>query len=173
MGRGSTRGTGGREFSVGDRVQFTAPSEDLHVVHRELGTIEKMSDAGDIKIRMDSGRAVALNIREHPHLDYGYAVTSHISQEQTAERVLIDVDTEKSEQLVTSSLAHVLISGGQYDVQIYTNDRNELARDPSFGLSRRTATQSREQEPTTQKPSSGHEMLEQEQEHGIGFGMAD
>ena len=161
-----------REFSVGDRVQFTAPSKDLHVVDGELGTIEKMNDAGDIKIRMDSGRAVALNIREHPHLDHGYAVTS---QGQTAERVLIDVDTEKSEQLVTSSLAHVLISCGQYDVQIYTNDRNELARDPSFGFSRRTATESQEQEPTTQEPSSRHEMLEQEQEHtqGIGFGMGD
>jgi conjugative relaxase-like TrwC/TraI family protein len=164
-----------REFSVGDRVQFTAPSKDLHVVNRELGTIEKMNDAGDIKIRMDSGRAVALNIREHPHLDLGYAVPSHIRQGQTAERVLIDVDTEKSEQLVTNSLAHVLISCGRYEVQIYTNDRNELARDPSFGFSRRTATESQEKEPATREPSSRHEMLEQEQEHtqGIGFGMAD
>jgi len=164
-----------REFSAGDRVQFTAPSKDLHIVNRELGTIEKINDTGDIQIRMDSGRAVAFNIREHPHLDQGYAVTSHISQGQTAEHVLIDVDTEKSEQPVTSRLAQVLMSCGQYDVQIYTNDRNELARDPSLGFSRRTATESQEQEPTAQEPCSRHEMLEQEQEHthGIGFGMAD
>ncbi len=163
-----------REFSVGDRVQFTAPSKGLHVVNRELGTIEKINDAGDIQIRMDSGRAVAFNIREHPHLEQGYAVTSHISQGQTAARVLIDVNIEKSEQLMTGSLAHVLISCGQYEVQIYTKDRNELARDPRFGFSRRTATESQEQEPA-QEPSSRHEMLEQEQEHahGIGFGMAD
>jgi hypothetical protein len=30
----------------------------------------------------------------HPHLDHGYAVTSHSSQGQTADRVLIHVDTE-------------------------------------------------------------------------------
>jgi len=81
-----------RAFSEGDRVQFTAPSQNFHVPNRELGTICKINNAGDIQLRMDSGREVALNIREHPHLDYGYAVTSHSSQGQTAERVLIHED---------------------------------------------------------------------------------
>ncbi|MGO8932371.1 MAG: MobF family relaxase, partial [Terracidiphilus sp.] len=66
-----------RAFSEGDRVQFTAPSRELHVANRELGTIEKIDDAGDVRIRMDSGREVAFNLPEHPHLDHGYAVTSH------------------------------------------------------------------------------------------------
>ena len=104
-----------RAFSEGDRVQFTAPSRDLHVANRELGTIEKINDAGDVQIRMDSGREVAFNIREHPHLDHGYAVTSHSSQGQTAERVLIHVDTELGEQLVNSRMAYVSVSRGQYD----------------------------------------------------------
>ena len=128
-----------RAFSEGDRVQFTAPSRDLHVANRELGTIEKINDAGDVQIRMDSGREVAFNIREHPHLDHGYAVTSHSSQGQTAERVLIHVDTEKSEQLVNNRFAYVSVSRGQYDAQIYTNDRSELARDLSRDVSQRTA----------------------------------
>src|SRR5581483_2464638 len=85
-----------RSFSEGDRVQFTAPSKDLHVANRELGTIDKINDAGDLKIRMDSGHDLEFNIREHPHLDHGYAVTSHSSQGQTADRVLVHVDTEKS-----------------------------------------------------------------------------
>jgi hypothetical protein len=59
-----------RTFSEGDRMQFTAPSKGLHVANRELGTIEKINDAGDVQIRMDSGRQVAFNIREHPHLDH-------------------------------------------------------------------------------------------------------
>jgi ATP-dependent exoDNAse (exonuclease V) alpha subunit len=62
-----------RAFSEGDRVQFTAPSKELHVANRELGTIEKISDAGNVQICMDSGRDIAFNIREHPHLDHGYA----------------------------------------------------------------------------------------------------
>jgi hypothetical protein len=36
---------------------------------------------------------VAFNIRENPHLDHGYAVTSYSSQGQTVDRVLIHVDT--------------------------------------------------------------------------------
>jgi hypothetical protein len=99
-----------RSFSEGDRVQFTAPSKDLHLSNRELGTIEKINDGGDVQIRMDSGREVAFNIREHPHLDHGYAVTRYSSQGQTARRVLIHVDTEKSELLVNNRFAYVSVS---------------------------------------------------------------
>jgi conjugative relaxase-like TrwC/TraI family protein len=156
-----------RTFSEGDRVQFTAPSKDLHVANRELGTIERINDAGDVQIRMDSGHDVAFNIREHPHLDQGYAVTSHSSQGQTAERVLVHVDTELGEQLVNSRMAYVSVSRGQHDAEIYTNDKSELARDLSRDVSQRTATR-QEMEPAAhqeahqsvheQAPSLGHEI---------------
>jgi ATP-dependent exoDNAse (exonuclease V) alpha subunit len=105
-------------------------------------------------------------------------VTSHSSQGQTAERVLIHVDTDRSEQLVNSRFAYVSISRGKNDVQIYTNDRSELAHGLSRELSRRTATEGQEQEPAAQKVEPAcarHEMREQEQGHAhdIGFGMAD
>ena len=57
-----------------------------------------------------------------------YAVTSHSSQGQTAERVLIHVDTEKSQLLVNNRFTYVSASRAQYDARIYTNDRSELAR---------------------------------------------
>jgi ATP-dependent exoDNAse (exonuclease V) alpha subunit len=143
-----------RAFSEGDRVQFTAPSRDLQVVNRELSTIERVNDAGNVQIRTDSGREVAFNIREHPHLDHGYAVTSHSSQGQTAERVLIHVDTEKGEQLVNSRMAYVSVSRGQYDAQIYTNNRSELAHDLSRHVSQPTST-GQEIEPAGQKSEPG------------------
>ena len=93
-----------REFSQGDRIQFTAPSRELQVANRELGTIERVSHSGNLEIRIDSRREVRFNIREHPHLDHGYAVTSHSSQGQTADRVLIHVDTDKSELLDNSCI---------------------------------------------------------------------
>src|ERR1700693_303478 len=71
------------------------PNRDQHVANRELETIEKLDDCGKLRIRLDSGRAIAFNIRENPHLDYGYAVTSHSSQGQTADRVLIHIATER------------------------------------------------------------------------------
>ena len=39
-------------------------------------------------------REVELDSVKNPHLDHGYAVTSHSSQGQTADRVLIHADTE-------------------------------------------------------------------------------
>jgi hypothetical protein len=166
-----------RSFAEGDRVQFTAPSRDLHVANRELGTIEKVNDAGNVQIRMDSGREVAFNIREHPHLDHGYAVTSHSSQGQTADRVLIHVDTEKSEFLVNNRFAYVSVSRGQYDAQIYTNDRSELARDLSRDLTQRTAIPGQQQEPTAQKVEpvavqQSAQAQENDQAHSISHEIA-
>jgi ATP-dependent exoDNAse (exonuclease V) alpha subunit len=154
-----------RVFSQGDRVQFTAPSKELHMANRDLGTIEEINAAGDVAIRLDSGREVRFNVDEHPHLDHGYAVTSHSSQGQTAERVLIHVDTDKSEQLVNSRFAYVSVSRGQYDAQIYTNDGSELARDLSRDVSQRTATESQEQEPSDEKIETAPERQEEHEEH--------
>lgn len=128
-----------RSFAEGDRVQFTAPSKELHVANRELGTIERINDEGELAIRTDSGRNVQFNIEEHPHLDYGYAVTSHSSQGQTADRALIHVDTEQGEQLVNARMAYVAVSRGRYDAEIYTNDQSQLAHHLSREVSQRSA----------------------------------
>ena len=66
-----------RAFSAGDRVQFTAPAQDLKVANRELGTVTSIGEDGRLSLRMDGGREIELDPRQHPHLDHGYAVTSH------------------------------------------------------------------------------------------------
>jgi ATP-dependent exoDNAse (exonuclease V) alpha subunit len=163
-----------REFSQGDRVQFTAPAGELQVANRELGTIEQVSHSGNLEIRMDSGRELRFNIREHPHLDHGYAVTSHSSQGQTADRVLIHVDTDKSELLVNNRFAYVSVSRGQYDAQIYTNDRDGLARSLSRENSQRTATEAPEQQLAVPniEPDSARSERPTEQGHSLGMGLA-
>lgn len=82
-----------RAFSTGDRVQLTAPVSELKLANRELGTVERIAE-GRMSAKMDGGREVQLDPVKHPHLNHGYAVTSHSSQGQSADRVLIDVDTE-------------------------------------------------------------------------------
>jgi conjugative relaxase-like TrwC/TraI family protein len=116
-----------RAFSVRDRVQFTAPDREVGVANRELGTIAAITPSGQMLITLDSGKAVTLPPGPHRHLDYGYAVTSHSSQGQTTDRVLIHVDTEQSAALVNQRMAYVAVSRGRYDAQIYTNDRARLA----------------------------------------------
>ena len=129
-----------RSFAQGDRIQFTAPNREQHVANRELGTIEKIDASGNLRLRLDSGREVAFNIKDNPHLDYGYAVTSHSSQGQTADRVFVHVDTEQAgEKLVNRRLAYVAVSRGRYDAQIYTNDKGQLADQLSRDVSHRSA----------------------------------
>jgi hypothetical protein len=80
-----------REFSQGDRIQFTAPFRKQQIANRELATVERIDGDGNLRLRLESGRRVEFNIREHPHLDYGYAMTSYSSQGQTADRVIVHV----------------------------------------------------------------------------------
>ena len=82
------------------------------------------------------------NLKDHPHLDYGYAVTSHSSQGQTADRVLIHVDSELAHpNLINSRMAYVSVSRARYDAQIYTNDKTNLAQQLSRDVSHRSATE--------------------------------
>ena len=129
-----------RAFAVGDRAQVTAPDRLRHVANRELGIVEAIDADRTLHLRLDSGRSVTYALDAHLHLDHGYAVTSHSSQGQTADRVLLHVDTERAgESLVNRRLAYVAISRGRHDAQIYTNDRTQLGAVLGRDISHRSA----------------------------------
>jgi len=97
-----------------------------------------MQDTGQVK--GEEHRVHVLYARQHPHLDYGYAVTSHSSQGQTADRVLIHVDSEQAHgELLNSRMAYVSVSRAQYDAQIYTNDAATLGQELSRDVSKSVA----------------------------------
>jgi conjugative relaxase-like TrwC/TraI family protein len=143
-----------KAFSTGDRLQFTAPakSDELKVANRELGTIESITDDGRIQLKMDrGGRSVSFDPREHPHIDHGYAVTSHSSQGQTADRVLIHVDTKLgAKDLLNNRMAYVAVSRGALDARIFTNDSEKLPEALGRDVSQQSAHVSHER--TTSEP---------------------
>jgi ATP-dependent exoDNAse (exonuclease V) alpha subunit len=142
-----------REFAEGDRVQFTAPSRELNIANRELGTVSQIDNHGHIAIHTDSGKRVEFDINQHPHLDYGYAMTSHSSQGQTTDRVLIHADTEKGELLINTRMAYVAVSRARYDAQIYTDSKDELAEHLSREHSHTTAIDASQEHSHQQDPS--------------------
>jgi conjugative relaxase-like TrwC/TraI family protein len=157
-----------RSFSVGDRTQFTAPANELKMANRDLGTIESIEEDGRMRLKMDGGRTVELDPRKHPHLDHGYAMTSHASQGQTADRVLIHVDTELgAKDLLNSRMAYVAVSRGRYDAQIYTNNAATLGHELSRDVSHSPAIQ---QEPVAHKiePQTTHT---KDIAQGLGLGL--
>jgi conjugative relaxase-like TrwC/TraI family protein len=158
-----------RAFAEGDRVQLTAPDRVRDVANRELGTIERIDANGRMGIRFDSRRTVSFEPHERRHLDYGYTVTSHSSQGQTADRVLVHVETERAgEQLVNRRLAYVALSRGRYDAQLYTDDKGKLARLLNRDVSHRSALE------RTSAPSSSARSTEREvaRSRSVGQTMA-
>ncbi len=129
-----------RVFSVGDRIQFTAPNHELKIANRELATVENIAPDGTMRLNLDNGRRMDYKPHRHPHLDHGYAVTSHSSQGQTAERVFIHVDTElAARDLLNSRMAYVAVSRGQWDAQIFTNSREKLPQTLGHDISHQSA----------------------------------
>jgi len=128
-----------RSFAVGDRVQFTQPYTEKKVANRQLGTIAAVTPTA-VRVKLESGRSVGFRLKDYAHLDYGYAVTSYSAQGQTADRVLLHIDTGRSpEALVNQRLAYVSLSRGRYDAQIFCNDKAAVTRQLSRDVSHRSA----------------------------------
>jgi ATP-dependent exoDNAse (exonuclease V) alpha subunit len=120
-----------REFSAGDRIQFTAPDKSLGVANRELAAIEAVHPDGRLSARLDNNRQIEFNPSEHRHFDHGYAVTSHSSQGLTAERVLVHADTSTHPDLLNSRFAYVSLSRASHQAMLFTDDKDKLA--PQLG----------------------------------------
>ena len=116
-----------REFAVGDRLQFNAPNREVDVANRDLGTVERIDPSGQFSVRMDSGKSVSFDPTSMRHYDHGYAVTSHSSQGLTADRVLVNIDTNANPELISSRFAYVSVSRAAHDAQLFTNDASSLA----------------------------------------------
>jgi conjugative relaxase-like TrwC/TraI family protein len=128
-----------RQFSIADRLQFTAPNKQLGIANRELGTIEKISPDGAMSLALEDGRKIELHAASHPHLDHGYAVTSHSAQGLTADRVVINADTTMHPDLLTSRFGYVAVSRARHDAEIYTNDAAGLGQKLTAEVQKTTA----------------------------------
>jgi len=128
-----------REFSVGDRIQFTAPDKSLGVANRDMAAIEAIHPDGRLSVRLDNNRQIEFNNNEHRHLDHGYAITSHSSQGLTAERVLIHADTSVHPDLLNSRFGYVSISRASHQATLFTDDMVKLGLQLAAEVSKTSA----------------------------------
>lgn len=124
-----------------DRLQWTAPSRDLGVANRDIGTIRHITEDGKITVHVHGSteKTVAFDPRAMRHFDHGYAVTSHGSQGLTSDRVLINMDTDVHPELINTRFAYVSVSRASRDAQIFTNDTTALAESLSRDVSKASA----------------------------------
>ncbi len=128
-----------REFSAGERIQFTAPDKSLGVANRDLAVIESIHPDGRVTAGLSDNRQIEFNAREHPHFDHGYAVTSHSSQGLTAERVLVHADTSVHPDLLNSRFAYVSVSRASHDAVLFTDDMAKLGPQLAADVSKTSA----------------------------------
>src|SRR5215204_760507 len=127
-----------RTFAEGDRLQIRAPFREKRIANGELGTITKI-EPDQVRLAMDSGREISVDLRRFRHLDYGYAVTSYSAQGLTFDRVLVNADTQQSARLLNDRTAYVAISRARYDALIYTNSTHNLSDALSREIEKQTA----------------------------------
>jgi conjugative relaxase-like TrwC/TraI family protein len=116
------------EFSVGDRIQFTAPDRSLGVANRDLAVIESIAPEGRLGARLEDNRQLEFSPTDHRHFDHGYAVTSHSAQGLTAERVLVHADTGVHPDLLNSRFGYVSVSRASREATVFTNDTAKLGQ---------------------------------------------
>jgi conjugative relaxase-like TrwC/TraI family protein len=128
-----------RQFSAGERIQFTAPDKSLGVANRDLAVIESITPDGRVAARLDDNRKIEFNAQEHRHFDHGYAVTSHSAQGLTAERVLVNADTGVHPDLLNSRFGYVSLSRASHEATLFADDMTKLNPRLSSDVSKTSA----------------------------------
>ena len=150
-----------RVIANGDRIQFRAPDRALGVVNGEFATVVAIDDR-KAALRMDDGREVKAAVSRLRHIDYGYASTSHSSQGATVDRVIVNIDTARSAELVNRKQFYVSISRARHGVTVYTDDSAALrhavgrTREKSIALERLKLNVGRDLKMVPEPPAPEH-----------------
>jgi len=132
-------------LAVGDRIRVTAGGKTKDGEHRlsngSLLTVEGFTSRGDIVV--DHAWIIA---RDFGHLSHGYVVTSHTSQGATVDKVFAGISSQ-SFPATNQRTAYVALTRGREQVQIFTDDRQELLKAVSRPDDPMSATQLAESAP--------------------------
>ena len=100
----------------GDRVLFTKNSSQ--VKNGDLGTVEKLYDLEKaMKVRLDDGQRVHMNLRNYKHVKLGYALTTHKSQGATVDHAYILAGGSMQDR----ELSYVQTSRARHSTRLYTD----------------------------------------------------
>ena len=116
-----------RVLTRGERIQFRLPDRALGVANGEFATIAAI-DGRRAVLRLDNGKELSAALDRLRHIDHGYASTSHSAQGATVDRVIVDIDTRLSPELVNRKQFYVSISRARNALTVFTDNRNQLGR---------------------------------------------
>ena len=116
-----------RTIAVGDRLEWREPDNKRRIANHQHGTITRL-DARQIEVRFENGRKVSMPLADARKVDLGYASTSHAAQGSTVDRVIVNIDSHRSPELVNERQCYVSLSRARLDARIYTDDVERMRR---------------------------------------------
>jgi conjugative relaxase-like TrwC/TraI family protein len=152
-----------REIAAGDRIEFRIHDKANRIANHSLASIRELT-THEAKLKLDTGREVIIPLAAMRHVDLGYASTSHAAQGATVDRVIVNIDTMRSDLLINQEMGYVAISRGRHDARIYTDDIDRLRLVLSRKRQKEIALDAVETYRQQQTPSQAQT---QQQSHGI------
>jgi conjugative relaxase-like TrwC/TraI family protein len=116
-----------RVLARGERIQFRLPDRALGVANGEFATIAAIDGRRGV-LHLNNGKELSVALNRLGHIDHGYASTSHSAQGATVDRVIVDIDTRLSPELVNRKQFYVSISRARKALTIFTDSRTQLGR---------------------------------------------
>lgn len=107
-----------RTFFVGDRVLCTRNKPSLLLKNGSTGTVVEVdSNTQLLRVRLDDGYQVRIDTQLYPHLDLGYALSTHKGQGLTVESALILT----GDSMTDRELTYVQTSRARGQTRLYTD----------------------------------------------------
>ncbi len=104
-------------IATGDRIMFTRNDYDLQVRNGQRATVDNVDPFGIIEVRLDGGEVRTVNLKEYPHVDYGWASTTHKAQGATVENT--SVYGFSGESMASQQSTYVQISRARQETKFF------------------------------------------------------
>lgn len=125
-----------RTFAPGEKITFLQNEyKELDVRNGERGTVLGVENSG-LRVKLEDQREIHVNTHNYKAIDYGYAMTTYKSQGQTYDRVVVEADTSIP-MVQDMRNTYVQITRARDDIQIYTDDKEELKNLAEIGSLKR------------------------------------
>ncbi len=130
-----------RTIVGGEKVTFLQNEyKHLDVRNGERGTVTAVETNG-LQVKLEDGRQVRVDTNFYKAIDYGYAMTTYKAQGQTYDRVVVEADTTVP-SLNDMRNQYVNITRARDDIQIFTDDKEELMSLAGVGSLKRDTLES-------------------------------
>ena len=113
-----------REFAKGDKIVFTKNDKRLGVNNGETAIIKAIDDKTGMLHLDKDGQELSFSVNDYRYIDYGYAITTHKSQGQTAKNVVAYMDSKTQ----NFNSFYVTVTRATDNLKIFTDDKEELKK---------------------------------------------